>query len=369
MSENKVDYYDGDLNLISLKQLKTNSQNKVEKSLYEHDMLKEINEIPSSILETKKRIINSQFKKFVKKFNDFSSITIIGCGTAYHAGLYGKFVFEQMLNKSVSVELASEFRYKKQIPKKGELVLAISQSGETADTIAALEIAKQNGATTAVITNAPGSTMTRISDYVFLTRAGQETAVAATKSYVCQVFVLYRLACSISKTRLEKNLSKKAEKCLKEFNVENIKEFYSSQKFFFIGRLCDSSTALEGALKLKEISYVQSEGYPAGELKHGPISLVDENSLVIAILTQNSIKEKTLNAINEVRARGAKVLIVTTFEDLESEGKVIKIPNCSEKIISMLAIIPIQLFAYHFSVSKGLNPDKPRNLAKSVTVE
>ena len=369
INQKSIKFFDENLKNIELKKIKKQNNEIKENTNFKHNMLKEINEIPQAILETKKRIVNTSFKKFVKMFSNFSSITIVGCGTAYHAGLYGKFVFENMLCKKVSVELASEFRYKKQIPEKNHLVLAISQSGETADTIAAVEIAKQNGATTAVITNVSGSTITRLCDFVFLTRAGQEVAVAATKSYVCQVFVLYRLACSISKTRLSGGLWKKAEKGLEKFNKNEIERFFKYEKFFFIGRQCDSSTALEGSLKIKEISYVQSEGYSAGELKHGTLSLVDEKSLVVAIITQENIKEKTLNAIHEVNARGAKVLIVSQFDGLENEGIVLKIPKCFEMIIPILSIIPLQLFAYYFSVSKGLNPDKPRNLAKSVTVE
>ena len=366
INEKTIQFYDNNLNLIQLKKIKKQNNETKENINFEHNMLKEINEIPQAIFETKKKIINSTFKKFVNAFNNFSSITIVGCGTAYHAGLYGKFVFENMLNKKVSVELASEFRYKKQILEKNSLVLAISQSGETADTIAAVEIAKQNGATTAVITNVSGSSITRLCDFVFLTYAGQEVAVAATKSYVSQLFVLYRLACSISKTRLDRGLWKKAQNVIDCFEKCKIEKFFNNEKFFFIGRQCDSATALEGSLKIKEISYVQSEGYPAGELKHGTLSLVDGKSLVVAIITQNNIKEKTLNAIHEVLARGANVLIVSQFEEFQNE---IKIPKCKEIIMPLISVIPIQLFAYHFSVFKGLNPDKPRNLAKSVTVE
>ena len=369
ISEENIVFYNENLEKVVLEKTKKTCFLENNLKYYSHKMLKEINEIPFAIKTTKKRINNSIFKKFINNFNNFSAITIIGCGTAYHAGLYGKFIIEKMLEKKVSVELASEYRYKTQIRTQNELVLAISQSGETADTIAALEIAKQNGACVAVITNVCGSSITRICDYVFLTHAGQETAVAATKSYVSQVFVLYKIACAVNKKRIARCLEKKAEETILRFNEPSLSKFYDCNKFFFIGRLCDYSTAMEGSLKIKEISYVQSEGYPAGELKHGTLSLVDDNSLVVAIITQKSIKEKTLNAVHEVKARGAKVLIVTQFDGLENEGEVLKIPKCNENIISLLSVIPLQLFAYHFSVFKGLNPDKPRNLAKSVTVE
>lgn len=330
-------------------------------------MLKEINDIPLTLKNTKKSIKNSKISEFINKFNNFSSVTIIGCGTAYHAGLYGKFILEKYTGKFVDVALASEFRYKTQIKETNNLVMAISQSGETADTIAALDLAKKNGATTAVITNVKGSTITNLADYVFITEAGPEIAVAATKSYVSQVYVLYLLACFIAKKKPELKLDQYAKDLIENFNSEILNKYFNKQKFFFIGRLCDSSTALEGALKLKEIAYAHSEGYPAGELKHGTLSLVDESSLVVVIVTQSSIKEKTLNAANEVEARGGKTLFVTQFEDIK--GEKILIPKIDEDALPILSVIPLQLLAYNFSLSKGLNPDMPRNLAKSVTVE
>lgn len=368
ISQENIIFYDEKLNKIEIKEIKKQCEICQENCNYKHKMLKEINEIPKAIFNTKKHIKNSDFKNLSKKLKNYSKITIVGCGTAYHAGLYGKFILEKYLNKNVSVELASEFRYKTQIKEENELVLAISQSGETADTLAAIEIARKNGAETAAITNVCGSSITRICDYVLQTRAGAEVAVAATKSYVCQILALYMLASSASGKRISRGIDKIANKTILSFSLENLKEFLGVKKFFFVGRLCDSATASEGALKLKEIAYVHSEGYSAGELKHGTLSLVDENSLVIAIITQSNILDKTLNAVHEVKARGAKVLIVSQFE-LAWEGKEILLPAAKEEIMPLISVIPLQLFAYHYSENNGLNPDMPRNLAKSVTVE
>lgn len=367
LSQNNLKIYNEKLQEISVEKTEKIKNNNLNSKKFKFKMLKEINEIPTALKNTKKSIKNEKTYEFIEKFNNFSSITIVGCGTAYHAGLYGKFILEKYTGKFVDTELASEFRYKTQIKEENSLVLAISQSGETADTLAALELAKQNGATTAVITNVRGSTITKICDYVFLTDAGPEIAVAATKSYVTQIYVLYLLACQISKKKADGKLDEKIKFIIENFDEKLISKYFSSQKFFFIGRLCDSSTALEGALKLKEIAYAHSEGYPAGELKHGTLSLVDETALVVVILTQSSIKEKTLNAANEVKARGGKVIYITQFEDVE--GDKILIPKASEDAMSILSVVPLQLLAYNFSLSKGLNPDMPRNLAKSVTVE
>lgn len=367
LSQNNLKIYNNKLQEISIEKTEKIKNNSLNSKKFKFKMLKEINEIPISLKNTKKSIKNEKALEFIEKFNNFSSITIVGCGTAYHAGLYGKFILEKYTGKFVDTELASEFRYKTQIKEENSLVLAISQSGETADTLAALELAKSNGATTAVITNVKGSTITKICDYVFITEAGPEIAVAATKSYVTQIYVLYLLACQISKKRPDGKLDEKIKFIIENFDEKLISKHFNSQKFFFIGRLCDSSTALEGALKLKEIAYAHSEGYPAGELKHGTLSLVDETALVVVILTQSSIKEKTLNAANEVKARGGKVIYITQFEDVE--GDKILIPKASEDAMPILSVVPLQLLAYNFSLSKGLNPDMPRNLAKSVTVE
>lgn len=367
LSGDKLIIYNENLEKITLEKTKKEKFNCKNLTKFKYKMLKEINEIPFSLKNTKKSINKLKNSNFINIFKNFSSVTIVGCGTAYHAGLYGKFIFEKLTKKFVNVELASEFRYKTQLKQKNSLVLAISQSGETADTIAALKLAKENGAVTAVITNVQGSTITNFSNYVFLTNAGPEIAVAATKSYVSQVYALYLLACTISGEKPATNLSVKVKSIIENFDEKILEKYFNCQKFFFIGRLCDSTTALEGALKLKEIAYAHSEGYAAGELKHGTLSLVDETSLIVAIITQSKIKEKTLNAAHEVQARGGKVLFVTQFEDIA--GEKILLPKTIEDAMPILSVIPLQLLAYYFSLSKGLNPDMPRNLAKSVTVE
>lgn len=367
ISNKLIKIYDEKLNLIKLEKTKKECISCQENSNYKHKMLKEINEIPNSIKLTKKHLKNSKYYEFINNFNNFENITIVGCGTAYHAGLYGKYIFEKLTKKRVCVELASEFRYKTQLENSKSLVIAVSQSGETADTIAALSVAKSLGATTACITNVCGSTITKLCSYVFLTRAGQEVAVAATKSYACQLYVLYSIACGVSKKRVCPCLEKILQQTIDDFSAQNFEKFYDKNKFFFLGRLCDSSTALEAALKLKEISYVHSEGYCAGELKHGTLSLVDSSCLVVAIVTQSQIKEKTLNAVHEVKAREGETLVLSQF-NFEHEN-LIKLPKAKEEVMPIVSIIPLQLFAYNFCVAKGLNPDMPRNLAKSVTVE
>ncbi len=377
LSDKEIKFYDKDLKNIELKETRINKKFFEQDLCFEHYMLKEICEIPKVLMNTKKEFESKLKLKFFNEFLNFENITIIGCGTAYHAGLYGKYIFEKLLNKRINVELSSEFRYKTPIYSKNDLVLAISQSGETADTIAGLKIAKSYGATTAVITNVDVSTVTTICDYVLLTQAGAEIAVAATKSYVAQLLTLYMIALEIVKQNkiyntdnYIENLMIGADSLIKKYMVKDIFEkYFSKKRFFFIGRSCDCSTASEGSLKLKEIAYMHSEGYPAGELKHGTLSLVDDETLVIAIITQEMIKEKTLNAVHEVKARGAKTLIVSQFEDLKDEADIILLPNVEESLMPLLSVIPLQMLSYHFSVSKGLNPDKPRNLAKSVTVE
>lgn len=367
ISKRTIKIYDKNLNLISLEKSKKECFFEEQKLNHKYMMIKEIDEIPNSIKNTKKSLKNKKYYDFISNFKNFRSITIIGCGTAYHAGLYGKYILEKLTKKRVTVELASEFRYKTQLENEKSLVLAISQSGETADTIAGLSLAREFGATTACITNVCGSTITRICDYVFQTKAGQEIAVCATKSYVSQMFVLYAIAYSLSKKRMCAGIEKLLQETIETFNESVFKPFYNKNKFFFIGRLSDGVTAFEGALKLKEISYVHSEGYCAGELKHGTLSLIDNDCLAIAIITQQSIKDKTLNAVHEIMARGGETLVVSQF-NFNGEN-VLSLPKCNEEVMPMVSIIPLQLFSFHFALSKGLDPDMPRNLAKSVTVE
>ena len=369
IEKNNFQIYNKNLKKIKLKSIKNNCENINLENDCKHKMLKEIKEIPFAIKATKKGIKNNSFKKLASLLNSFSNITIVGCGSAYHAGLYGKYIIEKHLKVNVNVELASEYRYKTQINNQNELVLAISQSGETADTLAAIEIAKEKGVKTAVITNVSSSSITRICDYVILTCAGKEIAVAATKTYATQLLALYMLTMRAKKKRISKNIEKFAENTINAFDFKKFLSIKNFQKFFFIGRLSDSITAFEASLKIKEIAYVHSEGYPAGELKHGTLSLLDDKSLVFAIVTQKSILEKTLNAVNEVKARGAKVVIITQYKNEIKEENLISLQKINEDLMPIISIIPLQLFAYNVSVLKGLNPDRPRNLAKSVTVE
>lgn len=369
IGENYIKIYDENLNLINKKKIKKKALNYLTSKKYSHNMLKEINEIPIALEHIYKEFQTKNFFNISKKIKEYKNITIVGCGTAYHAGLYGKYILEKYLNKKIYSELSSEFKYKNIIINKNDLVIGISQSGETADTISALERAKSKGASILVITNTPNSTMTRLADYLIVCNTGPEFGVAATKSYVSQIYTLYGLACLSINKKINNSVINSSKKLLREIDKFEFCKFYNKEKFFFIGRLFDSVTAFEGALKLKEISYVHSEGYCAGELKHGTLSLIDEKSLVIAIITQDSIKEKSINAIHEVKARGAEVLVITQFKDFKQLDNIIELPLIEEDILSVLSIIPLQLFAFNFSLMKGLNPDKPRNLAKSVTVE
>ena len=310
---------------------------------------------------------------------------IVACGTAMHAGLTGKYAIEHLCNIPVTVEVASEFRYRNPIIDKNTLCIYISQSGETADTIAALKLAKSKGATTLAITNVIGSSITREADYSIYTHAGPEIAVASTKAYTSQVILLDILALYFAEvlgtvTRSESNelkkeimsLPSKIEETLKYSN--EIKDFaktiYQDKDAFYLGRGTDYNTALEGSLKLKEISYIHSEAYPAGELKHGPIALIENGITVISILTDEHLVEKTISNIQEVITRGAHTLVVTN-KNLPSNNidKVITIPDTHVLLSPIISIIPLQLLSYYISKEKGLDVDKPRNLAKSVTVE
>ena len=345
-------------------------------------MLKEIYEIPASVEKTFNSILESKIEELIHALINCSKVTIIGCGTAYHAGLTGKFYLSNILNKKVEVQLASEFRYSKQVFDKNEIVFGISQSGETADTIAGLKLAKENNLKTIVLTNVKNSSITDVADFKLYTEAGTEIGVAATKSFNSQVAAMLALATKV-KTQIDnndvfaKNLLNKfkcvnnllAQEISKDDEVNNYKKYFNKQKFFFIGRDIDSTLSYEGALKLKEIAYVHAEGYAAGELKHGTLSLLDENSLLIGIITQKKILEKTLNAVHEAKARGASVLLISQFDISSQAEDFIQLLGDDELISPILAVIPLQLFAYYMSLNKGYDPDKPRNLAKSVTVE
>ena len=366
--------------------------NAAEKGGFEDYMLKEIFEQPNSIRET----IGSRLKLGEKcSFDDISfskeylssvnKIYIVACGTAMHAGLTGKNLIEKLCNIPVTVDIASEFRYRDPIIDDKTLCIYISQSGETADTIAALKLAKSKGAKTLAVSNVIGSSITREADYTIYTHAGPEIAVASTKAYTSQVVLLAILAIyfaevlgSADEKILEDlktdilDLPSKIDTILdnKEEIVNFAKKVYTEKDMFFLGRGTDYNVALEGSLKLKEISYIHSEAYAAGELKHGPIALIENGITVISVITDESLVEKSISNIQEVITRGAKTLVVTnqTLPNANFDF-VINIPTTNKLISPILSVIPLQLLAYYISKNKGLDVDKPRNLAKSVTVE
>ncbi|MCR4791083.1 MAG: glutamine--fructose-6-phosphate transaminase (isomerizing) [Treponemataceae bacterium] len=373
-----------------------------EKNGYAHFMLKEIYEQPKALADTlKAHLVMDKDKKacgitFSKdideeKYDEMvknaKRIVITACGTAYHAGVVGKYAFEKFARIPTIVDVASEFRYRNPILDKDDVFIIVSQSGETADTLAAMRLAKSQGAKVIAITNCVGSTVSREADFVIYTLAGPEIAVASTKAYTTQLMCLYLLAVSFGHGR--KTISQEYfMQLLDEFlkipqmaqeildNQTEIQKFASRQfnksKIFYIGRLFDSASSLESALKLKEVSYMHCEAFAAGELKHGPIALVDKDTLVIALATEPALYEKLISNIVEVKSRAAATMAITQSTDgefNESCDSVISIPKTDSALESMLSIIPAQLFAYYCSVQRGIDPDKPRNLAKSVTVE
>ena len=364
-----------------------------EKAGFEHFMMKEIHEQPKAIRDTLASAIQAgqiQYDKLgltPQELGDLNAVYIVGCGSAYHVGVTAQYVLEDLARVPVRVELASEFRYRTPLLPEKTLVIIISQSGETADSLAALRQAKQYGASTLAIVNVVGSTIAREADHVFYTLAGPEIAVATTKAYSTQLAASYVLAIALAKARgtlteedaarmigeLE-TLPDKIEKLLE--NKERIQWFASKQvaakDIFFIGRGIDYAISLEGSLKMKEISYIHSEAYAAGELKHGTISLIEPNTLVVGILTQQDLYEKTLSNLLECKSRGAYLMALTcsgNYSIEDSADFVIYIPKTDPHFAASLGVIPLQLLGYYVSVAKGLDVDKPRNLAKSVTVE
>ncbi|MCR5765917.1 MAG: glutamine--fructose-6-phosphate transaminase (isomerizing), partial [Treponema sp.] len=369
-----------------------------EKGGYEHFMIKEIHEQPKALRDTMRpRIVKDgngkptdvyfEENKIDDAWRKAKRVVITACGTAYHAGVVAKYAFEKIARLKVDVDVASEFRYRDPILEKDDIFIVISQSGETADTLSALRLAKNHGLKVIAITNCVGSTVSREADDVIYTLAGPEIAVASTKAYTTQVLCLFLLA--IKAGKLKGTLSdEEATKLLSELetipekiqeildNKEVIQKFasrqYNKDKIFYIGRQFDSATSLESALKLKEVSYMHSEAFAAGELKHGPIALIDPQTLVVAIASKPDLYDKIGSNMVEVKSRGASVLVITQDDSGAFEGKadeIVKIPACSETLASLLTVIPAQLFAYYCSILRGNNPDKPRNLAKSVTVE
>ena len=367
--------------------------NAAEKGGYEHFMLKEIYEQPKAVRDTISprikdgQIVIEELGMSDDEIRAIKKIHIVACGSAYHTGVTNKYVFEGLARIPVEVDLASEFRYRNPILEEGALVIIISQSGETADSLAALRLAKERGVQTLGIVNVVGSSIAREADKVMYTWAGPEIAVATTKAYSCQLVAQYLLALKFAQVRGQITDSQLAE-YLHEIemlpnqieillgNKERIQKFanryVAAKDVFFIGRGIDYAISMEGSLKLKEISYIHSEAYAAGELKHGTISLIEDGTLVAAVVTQEELYKKTISNILEVKTRGAYVLAVTNDDNLEIEkaaDSVIYIPKTNAYFTNSLAIIPLQIFSYYVSVGKGLDVDKPRNLAKSVTVE
>jgi glucosamine--fructose-6-phosphate aminotransferase (isomerizing) len=364
-----------------------------EKCGYEHFMAKEIMEQPKAVHDTisprikNGRIVLDNITLTKEQLENISRILIVACGSAYHVGVVAKYVFERFTHIPVEVDVASEFRYRDPIIDEHVLVLVISQSGETADTLAALREAKRLGARTISIVNVVGSSIANDSDDVLYTWAGPEIAVATTKAYSTQLAVVYLLAIYIAEkmgviseadyqyyiSELQALPDKIAETLDSRAHVRAVAEqFYQKKDVFFIGRNIDYAMSLEGSLKLKEISYIHSEAYAAGELKHGTISLIENGTLVIALATQKRLFEKMMSNIKEVKARGATVLGVTTYsnQQIEKEAEyVFYVPEICDMMLPSLAVIPLQMFAYDIANLKGCDIDKPRNLAKSVTVE
>ena len=392
LSRDDIKFYDRNLSQID-KKTKTIEWDATssEKNGFDDFMLKEIYEQPTSIRET----IGSKFSEnskcefeelnFSKEYlNSINKIYIIACGTAMHAGLVAKNAIEKLCKINTEVDIASEFRYRNPLIDSKTLCIFISQSGETADTIAALKLSKEKGAKTIAISNVIGSSITREADYSLYTHAGPEIAVASTKAYTSQVTLLVILAIYFAEilgienetlTDLKKEileLPKKVEETLSvSENVKNIaKTIFQEKDIFFLGRGIDETVAREGSLKLKEISYIHSESYPAGELKHGPIALIENGITVIGILTDSNLVEKSISNLQEVITRGAKTLVITN-QNLNKDlfDFVIEIPKTNSFVSPILSIIPLQLLSYYISKEKGLDVDKPRNLAKSVTVE
>ena len=393
LTKDSSKFYDKNLNEIQ-KQTQTIewSSSAAEKDGFDDFMLKEIYEQPTAIRETIGAKINLNSKcefnelKFTKEYlSSLNKIYIVACGTAMHAGLTGKNAIEKLCRIPTEVDIASEFRYRDPIIDEKTLCIFISQSGETADTIAALKLSKEKGAKTLAITNVIGSSITREADYSIYTHAGPEIAVASTKAYTSQVILINILAIYFAEilfstetdiiTKLKKDildLPKKIEETLKcnEIIKEFAKKIYQEKDIFFLGRGIDETVAKEGSLKLKEISYIHSESYAAGELKHGPIALIENGITVISIMTDENLVKKTISNIQEVITRGAKTLVVSNQDiDKSMFDIVIDIPETNRLVSPILSIIPLQLLAYHISKEKGLDVDKPRNLAKSVTVE
>ncbi len=392
LTRNEIEFFDVDLNKIDkpVNNIAWNMSS-AEKDGFEDFMLKEIYEQPKSIRETigarlpKGEKVQIEELDFTKEYlESLNRIYIIACGTAMHAGMTAKKIIEDFCKIQTEVDAASEFRYRNPLIDEKTLCIFISQSGETADTIAALKLAKEHGAKTVAISNVIGSSIVRAADYSLYTHAGPEIAVASTKAYTAQIVLLSILGMYFAEV-MERNLDEvkklkediylipsKLEEILKNISTikKSAKEMFNEKDVYFIGRGIDKTVALEASLKLKEISYIHSDAYPAGELKHGPIALIEKGTVVIGIMTDELLVPKTVSNLQEVVSRGAKTLIVTNQDfDRNLFDIIIEIPKISEYISPVLSVVPLQLLAYYISKEKGLDVDKPRNLAKSVTVE
>jgi len=369
--------------------------NEIEKGGFEHFMLKEIYEQPRSIKDSMRGRLNASqgvvnlggIVNYEQKLVNAKRIIIIACGTSWHAGLVGEYILEELARVCVEVEYASEFRYRNPVINEDDVVIAISQSGETADTLAAIELAKSKGATIIGICNVVGSSIARATHAGSYTHAGPEIGVASTKAFTAQVTLLTLMALhianhkgTISKSRFKQLIyemeaipAKVAKTLLTNDKVKEIASVFKNvTNFLYLGRGYNFPVALEGALKLKEISYIHAEGYPAAEMKHGPIALIDEHMPVVVIATNKGIYDKVLSNIQEVKARKGKIIAIVTEGDIEVRklaDYVIEIPETEEMLVPMLATVPLQLLSYHIATMRGCNVDQPRNLAKSVTVE
>ena len=394
LQKGKVTFFnlDGDEIQKDLVEITWNAE-AAEKAGFEHFMMKEIHEQPKAVRDTLNSILHDGVIDLQtmglteEEMRDTQQIYMIGCGSAYHVGVAAQYAVEDLAQVPVRVELASEFRYRRLLVGEKTLVVIISQSGETADSLAALRAAKEHGAKTLAIVNVVGSSIAREADHVLYTLAGPEIAVATTKAYSTQLAATYVLALAFAQARgtvraeefkkLTAELAAIPEKIEKLLEHKERIQWFASKRAnmehaFFIGRGLDYAAGLEGSLKMKEISYIHSEAYPAGELKHGTISLIEEDTLVVGLLTQQALYEKTLSNLLECKSRGAYLMALTmegNYSIEDSADFVIYIPKTDSHFAPSLAVIPLQLLGYYLSVSKGLDVDKPRNLAKSVTVE
>ncbi len=392
LKKDEVSFYDKDLNKkdVAIKNIDTKDFD-VEKNGYEHFMLKEINENSITAKKTLDTyLINGKLKFDInlsdEEIKNIKHIHIVACGTAMHAGLNGKYIIEKFTRIPVNVEVASEFRYKNPILDKDDFVIFISQSGETADTIACLQLVKDRNIKHMSMVNVKESTIDRMSDNVIYTKAGAEIAVASTKAYIAQVILIDLFGIYLAQKRglyddEELNnilrslieIPNKIQEVLEEDKeyIDYANKISNKRDVFYLGRGLDYYVALEGSLKLKEISYIHSEATQFGELKHGPIALIEDDTPAIVMATSKNLLDKTISNIKEIKARGANVLVLTTLKDFPSNvaDKIILLPEVNENLSPLLTMIPLQLIAYHVTVNKGLDVDKPRNLAKSVTVE